>query len=387
MNPQHIHSHRPHATQSPTGWAWLDTSLSTPGGTSLIARDPERIIRGNSDNWHLIEEAVASESRRTGPNGAAIGWVGYDGNFCFGIFRHVTRIAHTDPLPPSGLPVGPGRFRGNFEPTVTKDAFCRAVSRAQDYIRSGDIYQVCLAHHFVASDPGCPLAYYLALRQTSPVPYGAYIDMDGIRVASASPELFLRINGRGILTRPIKGTRPRHTDSRADAAALDDLIRSPKEAAELVMITDLERNDLGQVCEFGTVRVSGLLEQESFAQVHHLVSTVEGRLRPEISHPAALRACFPGGSITGAPKLRATQIIRELEDRPRGLYTGAIGYFGFDGNSSFSIAIRTAVFADGLAGFGTGAGIVADSHPDDEWNETLHKASGLLAAARIARAV
>ncbi|GAB4170191.1 MAG: hypothetical protein Fur0032_09000 [Terrimicrobiaceae bacterium] len=317
--------------------------------------------------------------------GAAIGWVAYDGSFCFGIFRNILR---TDLQPlnrPLHLPARPGVFRGHFQQTVHRDAYCQAVERAQEYIRSGDIYQVCLAHHFVAEDPGCALAYYLALRRESPAPYGAFLDLHGVQVASASPELFLRMNGRSIVTRPIKGTRPRHADSHNDAAALHELAMSPKEAAELVMITDLERNDLGQICDFGTVEVTGLMEQESFAQVHHLVSTIRGRLRPEISHCAALKACFPGGSITGAPKIRAMEIIEELEINPRGIYTGAIGYFGFDGTSAFSIAIRTAVFANGLASFGIGAGIVADSLPSQEWEETLHKASGLLAAAHSAR--
>jgi anthranilate/para-aminobenzoate synthase component I len=160
-----------------------------------------------------------------------------------------------------------------------------------------------------------------------------------------------------------------------------ELTASPKERAELVMITDLERNDLGQVCEFGSVRVTGLLELERYAQVQHLVSTVEGTLRPDVDHVAAFQACFPGGSISGAPKKRALEIIHELEPHRRGLYTGAIGWFGFNGESQFSIAIRTAWRTGEQVEFHTGSGIVADSDPDFEWEETRHKASGMLAAA------
>jgi anthranilate/para-aminobenzoate synthase component I len=189
------------------------------------------------------------------------------------------------------------------------------------------------------------------------------------------------MSGRLARTRPIKGTRPRRADATADEKSAFDLITSPKEVAELLMITDLERNDLGQVCEFGSVRATELLKLERYEQVFHLVSTVEGQLRPEVDHLAALRACFPGGSITGAPKRRARQIITELERDPRGLYTGAIGWFGFNGESQFNIAIRTVVIEGDRAHFHVGAGIVADSSPEREWQETLDKAAGILLAA------
>jgi anthranilate/para-aminobenzoate synthase component I len=189
------------------------------------------------------------------------------------------------------------------------------------------------------------------------------------------------MSGRTITTRPIKGTRPRFPDDPAlDAQSARDLPACDKERAELLMITDLERNDLGQVCEYGTVHVPDLWRVESFAQVYHLVSTVTGTLRPGISHAAAFRACFPGGSISGAPKKRALEIIAELENHPRGLYTGAIGYFGFDGRSQWNIAIRTAVQQAEEITFHVGSGIVADSIPEREWEETLHKASGILSA-------
>jgi anthranilate/para-aminobenzoate synthase component I len=191
----------------------------------------------------------------------------------------------------------------------------------------------------------------------------------------------LKISGRAIRTRPIKGTRPRRAAADADALSAYDLRNSPKEAAELVMITDLERNDLGGVCEYGSVHVKELLKLESYEHVFHLVSTVEGCLREEVGHVAALRACFPGGSITGAPKKRAREIITELEPEPRGIYTGALGWFGFNGESQFNIAIRTVIVENAGAHFHVGAGIVADSVPEKEWQETLDKAAGILLAA------
>ena len=188
------------------------------------------------------------------------------------------------------------------------------------------------------------------------------------------------MSGRGITTRPIKGTRPRYTDSQLDEKSAYDLITSPKEVAELVMITDLERNDLGRLCDYGSVQVSELLCLERFAQVFHLVSTVGGVLRPDVDHLEALRLCSPGGSITGAPKKRAMEIIETLEPVPRGLYTGSIGYLGWNGESQFNIAIRTLIGDPNCWHFHVGAGIVADSDPAAEYEETLHKASGILMA-------
>jgi anthranilate/para-aminobenzoate synthase component I len=194
----------------------------------------------------------------------------------------------------------------------------------------------------------------------------------------------LRISGPSILTRPIKGTRPRSADPTRDAQLAYELQTSPKETAELVMITDLLRNDLGRVCEYGSVQVPELLRHETFAHVHHLVSTVTGRLRPDVTHFRALAACFPGGSITGAPKIRAMEIIDELEPVSRGPYTGAVGYLGFNRESQLSIAIRMALLKDGHAHYHAGAGIVADSHPEAEYDETLDKAAGFFAAMSTA---
>jgi aminodeoxychorismate synthase component I len=312
--------------------------------------------------------------------------VGYDGGFCFSFFERLHVFRHYDrtwTLPPEremGNPV-PEPVRFDFKPLLGREDFLRMVVSAQNYIAAGDIYQVCLSHPFVAERASEAWNYYECLRRESPAPHAAFLDGGDVKIASASPECFLRLSGRHILTRPIKGTRPRGRDFQNDQRRCHELTTSAKEIAELIMITDLERNDLGRVCDYGSVAVPDLLRLEKYKQVFHLVSTVTGQLRLGVGHVEALRACFPGGSITGAPKKRAMEIIAELEAHPRGLYTGAIGYFGYNGESQFSIAIRTAVFEQDRAHFHVGAGIVADSQPDQEWRETWHKAAGLLLAA------
>ena len=288
-------------------------------------------------------------------------------------------------FPPRPRHGGEGRGEGGVSSNVTRAEFIAAVESAQCYIRSGDIYQVNLSHRLTAA---CPSAWELfqKLAAVSPAPFAAFLDCDGgsrhcrFQLASSSPEQFLRMNGSHIVTRPIKGTRPRAADATRDAQLAYELQTSAKELAELVMITDLLRNDLGRVCEFGSVTVPELAKLEKFAQVQHLVSTVEGRLRNDVTHFAALAASFPGGSITGAPKFRAMEIIDELEPLSRGPYCGCIGYLGFNRESQLNIAIRTAICKDGRAHFNVGAGIVADSNPEAEYEETLAKAAGFLAA-------
>jgi anthranilate/para-aminobenzoate synthase component I len=221
---------------------------------------------------------------------------------------------------------------------------------------------------------------FLRLTAVSPAPFSAYLDCGDFQLVSSSPEQFLRMSGSQIVTRPIKGTRPRDADPTRDAVLAYELQTSAKERAELVMITDLLRNDLGKICDYGTVQTPELARLERFAQVQHLISTVEGRLRRDVTHFAAFASCFPGGSITGAPKFRAMEIINELEPVSRGPYTGAIGYLGFNRESQLSIAIRTALCHEGLVHFNVGAGIVADSNPESEYEETLAKARGFMAA-------
>lgn len=373
------------------GFVLLESGTAGPESISLMAAEPDLILDGDFSDWPRFEAELARRAKPTAdlgfPTGAAIGWVGFDGRFRFGFYDHLHVFLHDSGEWQAPAPeIGGSEFEAEFptipfRPLIEREAFLRAVEKAQDYISAGDIYQVCLAHPFTAPFTGSAWPYFEALRHFSPAPYSSFLHLGDQQVASSSPECFLRMSGRRVTTRPIKGTRPRRADQQLDQRFAFDLLTSPKEVAELVMITDLERNDLGRVCEYGSVAVPELLKLESYEQVHHLVSTVTGTLRPEVSHSAALRACFPGGSISGAPKKRALEIINELEPHPRGLYTGAIGYFGYNGESQFSIAIRTAVFQGGQASFHVGAGIVADSVPEREWQETLDKAAGLMLAA------
>ena len=308
--------------------------------------------------------------------------------------------------PPAAPAAGPGFTAGRPSPDEPRPAHEARVRRALDYIAAGDVFQVNLAHRFTAPFSGCPRSLYAALAAASPAWYGAYVEIPPdaacprVRaVVSTSPELFLSVAPDGtVTTRPIKGTRP--ADADADTAA--DLRASDKDAAELNMIVDLMRNDLGRVCRYGSVRVSERRTVESHPTVHHGVATVTGRLRPDRDLGDLLRATFPAGSVTGAPKVRAMQIIRELEAGPRGPYCGAIGVVRPDErrnppdapaearrpSADLSVAIRTLLVdpgdADtpGTARFHVGGGVVADSDPADEYEETLHKAAAMHAALR-----
>jgi para-aminobenzoate synthetase component 1 len=294
---------------------------------------------------------------------------------------HVTAVVRT-PLASRGRE-STALVRTPPRSNLSRTEFIARVEQARDYIRSGDIYQVNLSHRLAAACGLSGWEFFQRLSAISPAPFSAYLDCGEFQIVSSSPELFLRLSGSHILTRPIKGTRPRSVDADRDAQLTYELQTSPKEMAELVMITDLLRNDLGRVCEFGSVQVPELVRLERHPQVQHLVSTVEGRLRKNVSHFGAFASCFPGGSITGAPKIRAMEIIDELEPVTRGPYTGALGYLGFNRESQLAIAIRTAVCREGMVYFHAGAGIVADSIPEAEFEETLTKAAGFLAALRL----
>ncbi|MGC8886003.1 MAG: aminodeoxychorismate synthase component I [Verrucomicrobiia bacterium] len=262
---------------------------------------------------------------------------------------------------------------------MTRSDFISAVNKAKKYIYSGDIYQVNLSHRIEATfNKINPFSAFLNLLATSPAPFAAYFNFGDYQLFSSSPELFLKLTGRHIITRPIKGTRPRGVNHQQDIQMEYELKTSQKEIAELIMITDLLRNDLGKICQYGSVQVDELLKCEPHPHIFHLVSTIQGELKPDLSHTQALAACFPGGSITGAPKIRAMQIIDELEPTARGVYTGAHGYVGFNKESQLSITIRTAICKDKKIWFQTGAGIVADSIPEAEYDETMAKAKGFL---------
>jgi para-aminobenzoate synthetase component 1 len=267
--------------------------------------------------------------------------------------------------------------RGPLTPVWPDHRYTAAVARILDYLAAGDAYQVNLTQPFVVPLVGPAWALYARLAGSHPVPYGAYLDCGDFQVVANSPELLLRRRARRLETRPVKGTRPRGGDLASDSAEAQALLASAKDRAEHVMIVDLERNDLGRVCEVGSVVVERLLALESHPTVHHLVSTVAGRLEAGVDLATLLRAVFPGGSITGAPKVRAMEIIAELEDTARGVYTGAFGLFDPRGDLELALPIRTAIVRDGLVSYQAGGGIVADSDPEHERAECWLKTAAL----------
>jgi para-aminobenzoate synthetase component 1 len=270
-------------------------------------------------------------------------------------------------------PIGELSIVSNF----TRDGYMDAVRGVKAYIHEGDVYQVNLSQRFSARVELDAWGLYKRLRTVNPAPFSAYLGFGGWNVMCSSPERFLKVGGGIVETKPIKGTRPRSADGEADRRLGSELLASGKDKAEHVMIVDLERNDLGKVCEYGSVAVSEFEMLESYPTVHHMVSTVRGRLRDGVGLVDCIRACFPGGSITGAPKVRAMEIINELEPDGRGLYTGSIGYLGFDGRMDLNIVIRTMFYCGGTLSFNVGGGIVADSDPDGEYDETIDKARAL----------
>jgi len=272
----------------------------------------------------------------------------------------------------------PFRVTGAPQSNLSFTQYAEAFERIKHYIGAGDCYQINLAQRFDARVEGSLWQAFCLLRERNPAPFAAYMNTPYCQLLSCSPERFLQVRDGLVETKPIKGTRPRSSYPEEDAWLAKALQQSHKDRAENVMIVDLLRNDLGKVCTPGTVRVPELFAIESFATVHHLVSTVTGALATGNDSLDLLRACFPGGSITGAPKLRAMEIIEELEPQRRGVYCGAIGYVGFDGAMDTNIAIRTLVHADGSLGFGAGGGIVADSELHAEYQETFDKVAAML---------
>jgi para-aminobenzoate synthetase component 1 len=286
------------------------------------------------------------------------------------------RSVATDELARQYPLLGHPGVTSNFD----REGYLAAVRHAIDYVNAGDCFQVNLSQRLLAPLREHPLELYGRLRERNAAPFAGYFDMGDCAIASASPERFLRVTDRDVETRPIKGTRPRGIMPEEDLYSMDDLAQSAKDRAENVMIVDLLRNDLGRVCEYGSVRVPKICEVETFRYVHHLVSEVRGRLAEGKTPLDLLRACFPGGSVTGAPKVRAMEIIAELEPTARGPYCGSLGYIGFDGTMDTNILIRTFTAGRGWLQFPVGGGIVTDSEPEREYEETLHKAKGLLRA-------
>lgn len=283
-------------------------------------------------------------------------------------------------LPALAPPAAARRLHADQRP----EEYAARVERALELIAAGEVYQINLAQRWKIEAAGAPVQRFAALRESNPAPFGALLafESDGRRqaVASLSPERLLSVDGRAAWTSPIKGTRPRSGDAVCDEAAVRELLASTKEAAELAMIVDLHRNDLGRVCEYGSVRVSAARRVEAHPTVFHTVADVTGRIRSERDALDALVACFPAGSICGVPKIQAIRWIAEIEPTPRGVYTGAVGWLGLDGRMAQNVAIRTVQFHEGEATLHAGGGIVAESDPGAEYAETLAKARGILRA-------
>jgi len=378
-------------------FAFLDSSRTDgdQGRYSILAWQPRRVLRIKNENPFPAVDRLL----RSSPRGGVIGYFSYDvfrfleqyknlqaiddvqlPDCCLMAYDNVLVFDHRTQTWSGEVEYGPPKIRdcriGEAQSGMSRDAYVGAVQRALEYIAAGDIYQVNLAQRFSHAFEGSPFALFSALRRVSPSFYGAYLNCGDHVVISSSPELFLRQQGRMIETRPIKGTRPRGRDQQEDRAFKEELIASAKEAAELTMIVDLERNDLGRVCDYGTVEVIDHRYVEELPTLFHTVSTVRGRVREHTGAVDILRATLPGGSISGCPKIRAIEIIDELEPVRRHVYTGAIGFIA--GNDlRLSVAIRTMTVARGRLYYHVGSGIVADSDPAHEYEETLQKAAGM----------
>lgn len=287
---------------------------------------------------------------------------------------------------PVEMPAERPSTSGEPQHEFAQAGFMAAVERAKRYIFDGDIMQVVLSQRISHRYSASPLSLYRALRALNPSPYMFYYDMGGFQVVGASPEILVRLEGDTVTLRPIAGTRPRGATRDEDHALEEDLLADPKERAEHVMLMDLGRNDVGRVAQAGSVRVTENMVVERYSHVMHIVSNVEGKLKPGLDAIAVLRASFPAGTVSGAPKVRAMEIIDELEPSKRGIYAGAVGYLGFNGDMDLAIAIRTAVVKDERLFVQAGAGIVADSVPQSEWVETQNKARAVLRAAEMAQA-
>ena len=267
-----------------------------------------------------------------------------------------------------------------LESNFTKDEYLSAISRAKEYIKAGDIYQVNLSQQFKASTQLSSPEIYRRLRRVSPSYFSAYFDAGDFQILSSSPERFLKLDKSKVVTRPMKGTMPRGRGRTQDRAFRRELLNSAKDKAELVMIVDLERNDLGRVCSYNSINVDTLRQLEEYSTVFQTTANISGRLHKDKDRIDLLHVCFPGGSITGCPKIRAMEIIEELEPGRRSIYTGSLGYLSFSGNMDFNILIRTILKKQNQLYFGTGGGIVADSRPEAEYAETLIKAKGMIEA-------
>jgi para-aminobenzoate synthetase component 1 len=412
------------------GWpVFLDSGDPARSGEryDILAAGPRAVTTSREAPFAAARRLIAGESEQSPGgvwpvSGAAIGYFGYEAGrpaaalprdkpgthpfmpeVAFGLYPWTIVIDHVERraaltslaafadaealrlrdflLAAAQKPLRPFMVRAAIRSSLERDEYLPRARRVLDYIEAGDCYQANLTREFSAPCEGDPWTFYRHLHDTNPAPMGAYLEYPFGAVLSSSPERLLVAQGRDVLTRPIKGTRRRRADPAEDAAAAAQLLASEKDRAENVMIVDLLRNDFGRVCETGSVEVKGLCQLESFATVHHLVSTVVGRLAPGHDALDLLEACFPGGSITGAPKRRAMQIIDELEPHRREVYCGAVGYVTPGGRMDMNIPIRTTLCAGSELRFYAGGGIVADSTAEDEFEETEVKIAAIRRAA------
>lgn len=353
-------------------------------GIVYLGDEPELVLSGTAGDTGRLGEELAIRRKEAGwdqphPPGAAMGGFDFEGNWHFSFFSKL------EARPLSDLwPEGEGRFQASEESWSCRTGateYAEMVRKAQEEIRAGEIYQVNVARFLHREVEGLdPWEFFRWLWRVGQAPRSFYYRMGEKVLAGASMELFLGMEGDRVITQPIKGTRPREESREGDERAALELGTDPKEVAELIMITDLLRNDLGAICRFGSVEVRDLVRSRSYSHVHHLYSTIEGRLRPELGMVEAVRECLPGGSVTGAPKRRAVEILQTLEAEPRGFYTGAVGYFGYDGTARFAMGIRMAEMEGEQVRCGVGSGITAGSDPEAEYAETMAKARVMVEA-------
>jgi anthranilate synthase component 1 len=325
---------------------WVVRNVFTEGGGSLRAKY-EAAVREIKRTRRKLEESVAAERP-----------------------KKEAKAKKRAPL----------RVKSNFR----RGEYLAVVRKAKAYIRAGDIFQVVLSQRFSAKTQADPFEVYRELRALNPSPYLFYLQLNDVCVVGSSPEMLVKVRGRDVFYRPIAGTQPRGKDEAEDLRLEKEMLASEKERAEHIMLVDLGRNDLGRVCDYGTVKVEQLLTVERFSHVMHLVSSLHGRLREDVDCFDALMACFPAGTVSGAPKVRAMEIIEELERTRRGIYAGGVLYLDFAGNLDSCIALRTMVIKNGVAHVQAGGGIVADSTPEGEFQETVNKSRALLTALEAA---
>ncbi|MGR9087146.1 MAG: aminodeoxychorismate synthase component I [Gammaproteobacteria bacterium] len=395
-------------------------TLVTHGEITEITRNGRSIL-SKDDPFELVRQQLILKPQDSGDlpfNGGAIGYFSYDlarrlehlpaiaedaehiAEMAVGIYEWAVIVDHHRKLsylvghhgdsekwrrlaerfsaPPRKSAHAPFEIVGEVVSNMSKDYYTRAFDRIKWYLKEGDCYQVNLSQRFAAACQGEPWTAYQLLRKLNAAPFSCYLNMPEVQILSSSPERFLKLSGGIVETKPIKGTRPRKQNDADDRRQIRILQSSPKDRAENLMIVDLLRNDIGKTCQRGSVRVPSIFAVETYATVHHLVSTVTGILAENRHALDLLKNCFPGGSITGAPKIRAMEVIEELEPNRRGIYCGAIGYIGFDGNMDTNIAIRTLVHSEGTVRFWAGGGIVNDSDVEEEYQECFDKAEAML---------